>query len=125
MRGRSPGTGTGSSATLRLGVILGGASGVISHLVWGRQAALAAVVFAGLAVGIQIGAFALVRPVRDAPFSRFMARWGAGMGLRLLGVVLLVAAVALDRNHFPPLPVALSYLGVLIPLLVLEVRLLK
>ena len=125
MRGRSPTTGTGSSTTLRVGVILAGASGVISHLVWGPQAALAALVFAGLAVVIQISALALIQPVRDAPFSRFMARWGAGMGLRLLGVVLLVAAAGLDRNNFPPLPVALGYLGVLIPLLVLEVRLLK
>jgi len=124
VRGRSP-TGAGSSAILRLGLILGGASGLISHLVWGPQAALAALVFAGLAVVIQISALALIQPVRDAPFSRFMARWGAGMGLRLLGIVLLVAAVALDRNDFPPLPVALGYLGVLIPLLVLEVRLLK
>jgi hypothetical protein len=44
------------------------------------------------------------------------------MMLRLGGVVLMGAAVVWDRTLFPPLPTAIGFLGVLIPLLFLEVR---
>jgi hypothetical protein len=35
----------------------------------------------------------------------------------------LLVAILLDRERFPPLPSAVGFLGVLIPLLFLEVRL--
>jgi hypothetical protein len=44
------------------------------------------------------------------------------MGLRLAGVAALAAAIVIDRTVFPPLPSALGFLGVLVPLLFLEVR---
>ena len=54
-----------------------------------------------------------------------MRRWAMGMGLRLGGIVLFVVAVVADRALFPPVPSAAGYLGVLIPLLFLEARLLR
>jgi hypothetical protein len=43
----------------------------------------------------------------------------------LLGVALVAILVTLDPTHFPPLPTALGFLGVLVPLLFLEVRLVR
>jgi hypothetical protein len=92
---------------------------------WGSQTAVAAGVFGLVATGIQLAALALMKPVRGAPFSKFIARWGAGMGLRGLGIVAIAIAAGLDRAHFPPLATALGYLGVLLPLLFYEVRLIR
>jgi hypothetical protein len=47
------------------------------------------------------------------------------MLLRGLGVALVAVAVTLDRSLFPPLPTAFAFLGVLVPLLFLEVRLVR
>lgn len=91
----------------------------------GPRAAIAAAAFGALALVIQLGALALLRPVHGAPFQRFLTRWGAGMGLRLLGVVAIALAAGLDERHFPPVPTAAGFLGVLLPLLLVEVRLLR
>jgi hypothetical protein len=40
-------------------------------------------------------------------------------------VVLVGVAVTLDPERFPPLPTAFAFLGVLVPLLFLEVRLVR
>lgn len=93
--------------------------------VWGRAALLPAVAFGLLATAIQQVAWTVVRPALDAPFPSLMKRWGIGMGLRVLGVVVFAAAVLADRELFPPLPTALAYLGVLIPLLFMETRRLR
>jgi hypothetical protein len=45
-----------------------------------------------------------------------------GVALRLTGVVLVFVAIWIRREIFPPLPTALGYLGVVIPLLFSEVR---
>jgi hypothetical protein len=60
-----------------------------------------------------------------APLREMMIRWGWGMGLRLLGVVLFAVAVLIRPDIFPPLPTAFAYIGVLIPLLFAETRLLR
>ena len=92
---------------------------------WGNQAAFAAAVFGVMATLIQLGALALLTPVRGAPLNKFLTRWGAGMGLRILGIVAIALAAGLDKAHFPPLACALGFLGVLIPLLFYEVRLVR
>ncbi len=115
-------------ATLIAGVVLGAIVSGIAGRVWDERGALAAAVFAGLAIVIQLAAVAIMHPVRGGrgvPVARFMGRWGIGMGLRLLGVIALALAVGLDRTHFPPLPVALGFLGVLLPLLALEAKLVR
>jgi hypothetical protein len=43
-----------------------------------------------------------------------------GMGLRIVGVLTVVALVVIDPTVFAPLATALGFLGVLIPLLALE-----
>jgi hypothetical protein len=97
----------------------------VLYAAWGRAALVAGVTFGALATAIQVGAVALVRPVVGAPFAAFIKRWGVGMGLRLLGVVIFVVAVSVDRQRFPPLATAFGYLGVLLPLLFTETRFLR
>ena len=53
---------------------------------------------------------------------QFMKRWGFGMGLRMIGVLLVGLVVLVDLPAIPPIPAALAYVGVLIPLLFLEAR---
>ncbi len=112
-------------AGLMLTAIMAG----IAWRVWGEAAAIAALVFGLIATAIQLGALAVMAPVRggkdSATLPRFMARWGVGMGLRMAGVIALAVFAAVDRTHFPALPVVLGFLGVLLPLLVLEVRLVR
>ena len=93
----------------------------VSALIWGVPSVLAAAVFGGIATGIQVVAHRLSgRPTTAR--SPFPTGWLWGTGLRLAGVVAIAVAVAAKRELFPPLPTALGYLGVLIPLLVLELR---
>ncbi len=92
---------------------------------WGPAALVPGIVFGLLATAIQVGAVLAVKPVWDAPFERFLGRWGLGMGLRVGGVVVFLSAVLVDRELFPPVPTALGYLGVLIPLLFAELRFVK
>jgi len=114
-------------ATLFTGLLLGGVVSGIAYRIWGSQAAFAAAVFAALATLIQLGALSLMQPARaaGAPIQRFLARWGLGMGLRLLGVVAVALAAGLDPAHFPAIPTAMGFLGVLLPLLFFEVRLIR
>jgi hypothetical protein len=106
---------------LLLSVLVAGAA----WLAWGSQAAFAAGVFGALATLIQLASIALIQPVRQGSIQRFITRWGAGMGLRFLGIVAIAVAAGLDRAHFPPLATALGFLAVLIPLLFFEVRLIR
>jgi hypothetical protein len=89
---------------------------------FGPAALLPAVVFGLLAVAIQLGAGRAMRGATLLPHAEFLKRYGIGMGLRLGGVVVLLLAIVLRRDLFPPLPTALGFLGVLIPLLFLEAR---
>jgi len=111
--------------TLVVGLLAGLIVSALAYAIWGTQAAVAAALFAALAVAIQLGALALIEPVKKGPIKALIKRWGVGMGLRALGVVAIAVAVGLDRTHFPPLPTALGFLGVLLPLLFFEVRLLR
>jgi len=72
----------------------------------------------GVATIAQLWAVALLQPKMRAPNPEFMARWLGGMGIRFLGVgvVLIVSRTV---------PALLSYVGVLLPLLFLETRFLR
>jgi hypothetical protein len=111
--------------TVVIGLVLVLLIAALAGMLWGPQAAVAAGVFGALAVAIQLAALALIEPVKQGPIKALIKRWGLGMGLRALGVVAIAVAVGLDRNHFPPLATALGFLGVLLPLLFFEVRLLR
>jgi hypothetical protein len=110
-----------------LGLGLGLTAGVtaVECLAWGRLALVPGATFGLLATAIQAAAVARLRPALTGSFPELLRRWSVGMGLRLLGVVLFVVAVVVDRDLFPPLPAAFGYLGVLIPLLFGEIRLAK
>src|SRR6195256_911610 len=87
---------------------------VVATLVAGKSAAIGG----GVAVIAQLWAVALLRPKMRAPNPEFMGRWLGGMGIRLLGVgiVLIVSRTV---------PALLGYVGVLLPLLFLETRFLR
>jgi hypothetical protein len=100
----------------RLGILaaLGVGLVVVATLLGGKPAAIGG----GVAVIAQLWAVALLRPKMRAPNPEFMARWLGGMGIRLLGVgiVLIVSRTV---------PALLGYVGVLLPLLFLETRFLR
>ncbi|HMG18293.1 MAG TPA: hypothetical protein VK573_06175 [Gemmatimonadales bacterium] len=93
---------------------LGAALIVGAAFLGGKPAAIGG----GVALAAQLWAVALLRPKMRAPNPEFMARWLGGMGIRLLGVgiVLIVSRTV---------PALLSYIGVLLPLLFVETRFLK
>ncbi len=100
-------------------------SGIVL-IAWGSRAVLPCAMFGVVATAIQIGAGTVMRTGGvPAAFSVFAARWAVGMGLRAAGIVLVVAALALGREVFAPLPTTVGFLGVLIPLLFLEARSLR
>jgi hypothetical protein len=111
--------------TLLLGLALTAVVSGILALAWGREAVLAGLIFGLVATGIQAISVALVRPVFDGETARLLKRWGLGMLLRVVGVALVGLAVTLDRTNFPPLPTAFAFLGVLVPLLFMEIRLVR
>jgi hypothetical protein len=93
-----------------LGVVLVGVAGALG----GKPAAIGG----GVGLIAQLWAVALLRPKMRAPNPEFMARWLGGMGIRLLGIgiVLIVSRTV---------PALLGYVGVLLPLLFLETRFLR
>lgn len=93
--------------------------------VWGLDALVAGVSFGLLATAIQVAAVAVLKKGWQGKFAEVLARFGLGMGLRLAGVATLAVVASLWPEVFPPLPSALAFLGVLIPLLYLELKLIK
>jgi hypothetical protein len=107
------------------GLLLVALLGAVFYTVWGRQAMIAGALFGILATGIQAVSVALVKPAFRSPSSVFLGRWALGMGLRIVGVALVGICAYVAPALFPPLPTAMGFLGVLIPLLFLEVRLIR
>ena len=111
--------------SVSLGLALTVVVTAILMLTSGRQALVPGLTFGGIATAIQFAAVLVVKPAMDGPTKELMKRWGIGMSLRFLGVVLFVVAVLWSRDIFPPLTTAIAYLGVLVPLLFTELRLIK
>jgi hypothetical protein len=109
--------------TLLAGLTMTVIVAAIAGILWGGPAALAAGLFGAVAVAIQLGAIALVKSVQRDQFKLFLQRWGMGMGLRLLGIVAVVIAVGVA--HFPAVATATGFLGVLVPLLFFEARVIR
>ncbi len=101
-----------------------GVTGVL-YLVWGPSAVVPGVVFGLLATAVSVAAVTLLRGGLRGPYAKTMARWAMGMAVRLVGVLLFAVAVLWRPDLFPALPTAVGYLGVLIPLLFYEMRLLR
>jgi len=94
--------------------------GVVSWI-GGRPAAFGG----GVGLVAQLAAVALLRPAMGAPQSLFLARWLSGMGIRALALGIVVIAVLTRRGTLPPLPTLSGFLGVLVPLLLVETKFLK
>ncbi|MDH5804393.1 MAG: hypothetical protein OEZ54_04340 [Gemmatimonadota bacterium] len=93
--------------------------------IWGTDVVLSAVFFGLLATGLQVAANVVFERAKKETTAEFMKAYGVGMGLRISGVVVFAVLVFLDRELFPPLPSAFAYLGVLIPLLFMEMKYIK
>lgn len=91
-------------------------------LYWGRGAMLPALAFGVLATAIEVVALTRLRRTWHEPGTGPLKGFAEGMGMRLAGIAVLAAAILMNRTVFPPLPSALGFLGVLVPLLFLEVR---
>jgi hypothetical protein len=108
-----------------IGLGLSAGIGALSWWVWDGTAALAAVWFGILATAIHLVAVALLKPALRGSNKMLMSRWSMGMGLRLLGVAVYLTLTTVRRDMVPPLPAAIGYVGVLLPLLFSEMRLLR
>ncbi len=108
-----------------VGLVLTAALTALSAMVWGRNAALTALLFGAVATGIQVYASRLMVGHQDATLQQFMGRWLTGTALRFGGAILAMVVAVLNPALFPPLAAGLGFLGVLIPLLFLEVRTLR
>lgn len=97
---------------------------VSALLVWGfgRVALMPALLFGGIATTVQLAASRFLRQAAGKPFEQLLKAWGLGMALRMAGMFLFLGAVLADRTLFPPLPTALAYVGVLIPLMFSDLR---
>ena len=90
---------------------------------FGRPALVPGIAFGTLATLIQLVADRLVARRLTASVGEFGRGYLAGMGLRLIGIVLMTGAMVTAPALFPGLPTALGFLGVLVPLLFMEMRL--
>ena len=95
---------------------------VVLGFSWGRGAILPGLVFGALATAIEMMALARLRRTWHERGTGPLKGFAEGMGLRLAGVAVLAAAIVMNRSVFAPLPSSLGFVGVLIPLLFLEVR---
>lgn len=109
-----------SRVTAGLGLTL--AAAALGAMFAGGNGAIAAGAGGALGFVIQLMAGRLMAGQQGASLRQFMQRWALGMGLRFLGVVLVGMLIWLEPAKFPPLPAALGYVGVLVPLLFLEAR---
>ncbi len=110
---------------LALGLSLTALAAVLLGATSGRRVAVAGLGFGLLATGIHLAAVRLLRPALRGSLKQLAVRESLGMALRLAGVGVWLAAVLVDRETFPALPTAGAYLGVLIPLLFMEIRFLR
>lgn len=108
-------------ARLLWGAVATGTLTLIARVFWGGAGAIAAGCFGALATAIQLLAARLTGGPGGGgdPLRVYLV----GAGLRLAGVVILGAAVLLDRGRFPPLASAIGYVGTILPMLYLETRL--
>lgn len=108
-----------------VGLVLTAAMGSLAVALWGWDAAPASATFGLIATAVQLAAARMMIAARDGRFQLFAQRWAFGMLLRLAGVALIPVAALAARPLFPPQAAALGYLGVLLPLLYWETRLVR
>jgi hypothetical protein len=110
------------TATLLTGVGLTLAAGGLSALLFGDGALWPAIVFGLVGLAIHLAATHVAARKPPGPGEVFPKGFLYGMALRMGGVVLFAAAAFGMGEFFLPLPTAIGFLGVLVPLLFLELR---
>jgi hypothetical protein len=108
--------------TLAAGIALTIVVSGIARALWGPAALLPAAVFGVVSTALQLAANWCNARWAPGPATVFPKGWLYGMALRMGGVVLFAAAVLAWGAVFAPLPTALGFLGVIVPLLFLELR---
>lgn len=101
------------------------ATAVVAALAWitsGRVGATAAATAGVVAVGVSLLAVRLVRKSGRKPTVDQLMVYAIGVVLRFAGVGVVGLLVIRNPTAFPPLPTALGYLGVVLPLLYMETR---
>ena len=106
--------------TLAAGIALTIIASGIAKALWGPAALMPAAVFGALSTAIQLAANWCNARWVPGPKTVFPKGWLYGMALRLGGVVLFAAAAFGWGALFLPLPTAVGFLGVIVPLLFLE-----
>lgn len=104
------------------GVVLTLVVTVALRVLWGPTALLPGIAFGMLATVLQLFAVRALRRGIGGSHTDFTRGFVVGSALRFAGIVLVLVAVLVDRGRFAPLPTAFGYLGVVVPLLFLEVR---
>jgi hypothetical protein len=88
----------------------------------GRPAVLPGLLMGAVATVIELSAARWLRRGLAASTNGALQAFVAGMLFRLFGVGVFAGLVVWDRGMFPPLPTGLGYVGVVVPLLFLEMR---
>lgn len=78
-----------------------------------------------LGLGLHALAAAWIRRALHGEFKHLAGAMAGGMGIRLLGAAIVVGAVMYDETVFLPGPTLFGYVAVLVPLLFMEIRLLR
>jgi len=92
----------------------------------GRTALLPGLVMGGVATLIEVAALRAMRRGLASPATdQFLGGVVAGLLYRIVGIAVFAGLVLWDRALFPPLATGIGFVGVLIPLLFLEVRLVR
>lgn len=101
------------------------AAACVTALAWlasGPSGATGAATAGAVAIGVSLLAWRLVRRTGREPTVDQLMVYGIGMVLRFVGVGVVGLLVTRKPTTFPPLPTALGYLGVVLPLLYMETR---
>lgn len=104
------------------GLVLTGVAAALVGLGFGRATLGPVVGFGLLATLVQMAAGEALAARRGGTPADLLKGYGIGMGLRLVSLVILMVVLVARRDTIEALPTALGFLGVLIPLLFLEVR---
>jgi len=107
------------------GLVLTLVTTAILAALFGRVAVLPGLLSGLLGTVLQAFAVRALQHGFGGSHTEFTRGFVIGTALRFAGVILVLLAVLLDRGRFAPLPTAFGYLGVVVPLLFLEVRFLR
>ncbi|MDX2262884.1 MAG: ATP synthase subunit I [Gemmatimonadales bacterium] len=105
-----------------VGIVATAATAGVAWLASGTAGAIGAATAGVVAIALSLLAVRLVGRTGRAPTVDQLMVYGIGVVLRMLGVLIVGVLVMRDAERFPPLPTALGYLGVVLPLLYMETR---